>query len=354
MASIGIGILSFAHAHVSTYAREMSRWDDVRLLRAWDDDAERGESRSAEFGCRFSPHLEEVLDDPSIDAVIVASETSKHVDLVIPALEAGKAVLLQKPMAISVEDCDRICSAARRTGGRLDMAWQMRCDPVNRFMKRITEEGECGRIGTIRRRHCLNLLFNPAFATGPSRWHIDPELNLGMWMDDACHAADFLFWFLGKPVSVTAEIDNVLTDVAPDDTGMAIFRFGGGEFGLLYNASVTLAAEITTEIYGDRGALHHYYGDGVSTPHAPPDAAAVRQFVRDASPAWRDHRLPIPATHGERIAAVPRPWIDRLLSDAPPECDAEGGRVSTLMCLAAYESSRQGRRIVFGQDYPAL
>lgn len=345
MAAIHLGILSFAHGHVGVYCGQMAGWDDVRLVAAWDDDPARGAASAEKFGMTYRPHLEDVLGCREIEAVIVGSETNKHADLCVAAAEAGKHILLQKPMALSLADCDRIIDAVERAGVTLQMAFQMRCDPVNQRMKQWIDDGTVGKVGTLRRRHCLNLLFNEGFLTGPSRWHIDPVANMGMFMDDAVHAADFLLWLMGPPVSVTAEIDNVLTTCAPDDTGMAIYRFRDGAFGLLYNCSVTLGAEITTEIYGDQGTIHHYFGDGVSTPFAPEGAAPLKLYRRDAPKSWEEIRMPLPKTHGERIAAVPRPWIDLLKRGGVPECDARTGKLSTAMCLGAYESARTGRRV---------
>lgn len=346
MGRIGVGVISFAHGHVGAYCSRMKDWDDVRLVAVWDDDEARGQANAERFGTAFSPHLEDLLDRADVDAVIVTSETNKHAGHCVAAAAAGKHILLQKPMALTLDDCDAIIAAVDRAGITLRMAFQMRCDPVNQRMKQMVDDGALGRIGTLRRRHCLNLLFNETFVTGPSRWHIDPAANKGMFMDDAVHAADFLLWFLGKPVSVMAEIDNVLTTCAPDDTGMAIYRFESGAFGLLYNCSVTLGAEITTEIYGDQGTVHHYYGDGVSTGFAPPGAAPLKLYRRGEPQQWEEIRLPIPKAHGERIAAVPRPWIDMLLAGDDPDCDARCGRLSTAMCLAAYESAAAGRRIL--------
>jgi predicted dehydrogenase len=327
------------------YCNQMKGWDDVRLVAAWDDDEERGRKNAESFGMEFSPHLEDIVGRKDIDALIVTSETNKHGDLCVAAAAAGKQILLQKPMALSLEECDRIIAAVDKAGVTLRMAFQMRCDPVNQRMKQLIDEGVLGKIGTLRRRHCLNLLFNEAFVTGPSRWHIDPVANMGMFMDDAVHAADFLYWLLGEPRSVMAEIDNVLTTCAPDDTGMAIYRFADGAFGLLYNCSVTLGAEITTEIYGDQGTVQHSFGDGVSTPFAPEGAVPLKLYRRGEPSRWEEIPMPIPKSHGERIAAVPRPWIDMLKQGAAPDCDARGGRVSTAMCLGAYESAQSGRRI---------
>jgi predicted dehydrogenase len=198
----------------------------------------------------------------------------------------------------------------------------------------------------MRRRHCIPVLFNDSFVNGLTRWHIDPEKNMGMFMDDASHATDFINWIMGRPVSVMAEIDNTVTNVAPDDTGIAIYRYASGAMVVLLNSSVTLAGENTTEIYGDQGVLVQNYDDLVSTHLAPPGAAALRVYTRD-EPQWTDLGIPIPPHHGERIAGVPRSFIDCLKHDLAPPVTAEDGRISVEMVLGAYESAREGRRVTF-------
>ena len=212
------------------------------------------------------------------------------------------------------------------------------------LLKKWIEEGAVGRIGSLRRRHCINFLFNPTIATGPSAWHIDPIANIGMFFDDAVHAADFLYWLLGKPVSVMAEIDNILTTVAPDDTGIALYRWESGTMGVLFNSSVTLAGENTCEIYGDEGVIIQNYDDGVSVGHAPENAVALKLF-RKSTGKWEHFEFALPANHGERLAAIPRPFLDNLKAGNPPSITARDGRVSAQMCLAAYESAREGRRV---------
>ena len=345
---LGIGILSFAHGHVNAYANQIKGFDDAALAACWDDDEERGRRNADSFGIPFSPHLEDVLTRRDIDCVIVATETNKHADLCIAAMEAGKNVLLQKPMAITLRDCDRIIQTVEKTGVWFSLAFQMRCDPQNIAMKRLIEEGAVGRIGMIRRRHCIPVLFSKAFCEGPSKWHISPEANKGMFFDDATHALDWLFWTTGqKPVSVVAEIDNVLTNVAPDDTGVAIFRFADGMFADIFNASVTLAGENTTEIYGDKGVIIQNHGDSPSCGIKPGHPVGVKLYQSEkSSEGWQDLGIPIPGGHGERISGVARPFIDALKS-GKPMCSAQDGRISVEMCLACYRSSETGQRVRF-------
>lgn len=147
MAKLGVGILSFAHGHVRSYAGQIKTYDDAQLIACWDDDQQRGSQAAATYDIPYSPHLEDVLNRPDIDCVMIGSETNKHADLAVAALEAGKAVLLQKPMAITLADCDRIIETADRTGRWFSMAFQMRCDPQNIKMKQLVQEGAVGRLG---------------------------------------------------------------------------------------------------------------------------------------------------------------------------------------------------------------
>ncbi len=344
---IGIAILSWAHGHVNTYCNRIGQFEDARLVSCWDDDVERGRKNAEVFDIPFHAHLEEVLDDPQVECVIVASETNKHAELCITAARAGKSVLLQKPMALTLADCDRIIETVEKAGIWFSLAYQMRCDPQNIHMKRLVQEGAIGRVGIVRRRHCIPVLFNEAFINGPSRWHLSREANRGMWMDDASHPCDWLLWMFGRPKSVIAEIDNVLTDVASDDAGFAVFRYSDGMMAEIHNASITLAAENTTEIYGDKGVILQNYGDAPSCAVKPPNPIGVKLYqTGKPESGWQDQGIEVPAAHGERIAGVARPFVDALKS-GNTICSAREGRISVEMLLAAYESSAAGTRVNF-------
>ena len=347
---IGIGVISFAHGHAAIYGQRMLAYDDARLVACWDDDLTRGQETAAKFGMRFTPNLDELLSDPTIDAVIVTCETVHHPEMVIAAASAGKHILCQKPLALTLTDCDRMIAAVEQSGVKFMMAYQMRRDPSNLKLKELVDNDTLGRISLLRRRHCIPVLLNPSFVNGPSRWHFDPAKNMGMFMDDASHATDFIHWVMGKPTSVMAEIDNTITTMSPDDTGVAIYRFASGAMAVLTNSSVTLAGENTTEVYGDQGVIIQNHDDAPSTNvPLPPSAIALKLYTK-ASNAWQDLGIPIPANHAERIGAVPRTFIDCLLHDRTPDITAYDGRVSVEMVLGAYESARTGRRV----DFPLL
>jgi len=346
-AKIGIGVISFAHGHAAVYCERMESFDDVSLVACWDDNPSRGESTAARFGMRYSPHLEDLLGNPAIQGVIITCETNRHPQMAVAAAEAGKHILCQKPMALSLQECDRMAAAVERAGVKFMMAYQMRRDPSNILLKNLIDEGTLGKLGLLRRRHSISVLFDKGFVGGPTRWHFDPAQNMGMFMDDASHATDFIHWVMGRPASVMAEIGNTLTDMAPDDTGVAIYRFANGAMAVLVNSSVTLAGENTTEVYGDRGVLVQNHDDAPSTNiPLPREAAALKLFTRD-DPQWRYLDMPIPPSHRERLAGVPRPFIDCIKYDTEPDVTAQDGRVSVEMVLGAYQSAREGRRICF-------
>lgn len=345
MDKVRFGVLSHAHGHSSAYCRKMLGFDDVELTACWDDNEERGRAAAGEFGMEYRADAAAVAEDPNIDAVIVATETNRHAQYVELAARAGKAILCQKPLATTLDDCDRIIEAVRGSGVKFSVAFQMRYDPVNRKIKELVDAAAIGEIAVVRRRHCIGVLNNPSFFTGPTRWHVDPVANVGMFFDDAIHAADWFYWTFGPAKRVMAEIDNVVTGIAPDDNGVALFRFENGAIGTLFNGSTTVAGVNTTEIYGSEGTIVQDYGDAPSTSAPRPAGAGPLRMIRNGDARWKEFPLPIPASQGERIQAVPRPFVNYVRGLSGEHVSAEEGRKSVEMILGAYRSAREGRRI---------
>lgn len=343
---IRLGVVSFAHSHVNAYIESIAGFDDAHVVAAWDADRERGAAQCVKYSLDFEPDLDRLLARMDLDAVFVTSPTNRHAEHVLAAAQAGKGILLQKPMALTLEDCDAIIAAVGRYGVPFSMCYQMRVDPVNRRIKALLDEGAIGNIALVKRRHAIGALLQPSFAQ-PGNWHIDPVQNMGMFMDDASHAADWFYWMLGRPVSVIAEIDNVVTHSAPDDNGVAVYRFSKGEIGMLVNSSTMLAAESTSEFYGDRGTILHNYGDAPSSALPRPPGATALRIYRAGAGDWEDLGLAADTPHATRIRAVPRPLIDYLHGQGAPLATAEDGRVCIEMVLAAYQSAHEGRRVRF-------
>jgi len=344
---MNLAIIGFAHGHVDAYASEIRRMDDARIAAGWDHDAQRGAARCEAHGCEFVPDLERLLGREDIRGVIIGSETAHHADHVEAAARAGKDILLQKPMALTLADCDRIVRAVESSGVRLSMAWQMRCDPQNIWMRDAVRSGKIGKVTILRRRHGLTTQTWPDFENS---WHVNPALNRSIFMDDAAHPADFLAWVLGAPVSVMAEIATLVNPKIPDDNAAVVYRFEGGAIGILECSFTCVAAEETTIVVGDRGTILQSFGDGPSCGSAVPVAEGARglKYILSGETAWNVVDLPTPSNHGHRIAAVARPAVEFFLGQREAIATAQEGRLNVQMLLAAYESSATGRRVAIG------
>lgn len=339
-----IGILGFAHGHVGTYCNAWNKMprDTVRLVAGWDHDRARADAAQEQFKLSIEPSPAALLARADMDAVVIGAETSLHADLVEQAAAAGMAIVLQKPLALTLEQADRIVAAVERAGVAFTLAWQMRIDPQNLKMKELIAAGTLGRVLMVRRRHGLATHTWPGFETS---WHVKPELNRGMWADDACHAIDFLYWLLGRPQSVMAEIATRINPRVPDDQGIAIFRYADGTLAEVGSSFTCVAGENTTEITCEGGVIIQNYGDAVScNVPRPPGAVGLKWYLRDGE-GWIDSGIPSPASHGERIAALAPELLAFLQGRRPAIATAREGRDVLAMTLASYRSSEEGRRI---------
>lgn len=338
---MNIGILGLAHGHVHMYCsmwRKHPEWG-VCVAAAWDHDHSRI-AQAEKSGIRACASPSELL--AATDAVVIASETSLHAELVEQAAAAGKPVVLQKPLALTMEAADRIVTAVERGGIPFSLAWQMRTDPENIRIKEIVDVGTLGRIFMVRRRHGLSTHLWAGF---DEAWHVKPEFNLDIWADDAAHPADFVYWLLGMPESVTAEIGSFLNPKIPADNGIAIFRFPGGPIAEIGCSFTCVAGENTTEIVGEKGTIVQNYGDGpgTSVPRLP-GSVSLKWFIQ-GNPGWTIHDGPAPANQGERISALAKPLADFLNGRRPQIATAREGRDVLKMILASRESSRRGMRV---------
>jgi len=339
-----IAILGFAHGHVSLYC---DIWRDrpdlgIEVVSAWDHDAKRLADAAEKRSLKACESVPELLSQPGIEAVVIGAETSLHADLVIAAARAGKRIVLQKPMALTLAQADAIVAAVEETGVPFTLAWQMRVDPQNLRMKRLVQEGVLGRTLMVRRRHGLNTHLWPDFENS---WHVKPELNRGMWADDAAHAVDFIYWLLGWPRSVFAEVDTLLNPKVPDDQGIAVFRCADGAFAEVVSSFTVLAGENTTEIVGEKGCVIQNYGDvpSCNVPR-PKDAVGLKWMLR-GDKEWTDSGIPSPSAHAERIKGLAEPLAEFLHGRRPPIATAAEGRDVLRLILASYESSATGKRI---------
>ena len=349
--SIGVGILGFAHGHVNAYCNLWTQDPayDIKVAAGWDHDAARLANNAKSYGFTVCTSPEELLARPDVQAVVVASETSLHADLVEKAAAAGKMIAVQKPMALTLAQADRMVAAVERAGVPFTMAWQMRVDPQNVKVKEMVRSGELGKIFIVRRRHGLGVHTWPDFK---SLWHTKPDLNRDIWADDAAHAIDYIHWLLGVPESVTAEMDTLNDPQIPMDNGIAIFRYPGGPIAEVVCSFTCVAAENTTEVFAEKGSIIQNYGDvpSCNVPR-PTDACGLKWFTT-AKNDWTCSDIASPSGHGARINGLSGPLSDFFHGKCAPIATAEEGRTTLRMTLACYVSTREGRRVRL--DDPAI
>jgi predicted dehydrogenase len=347
MEAVGVGILGFAHGHANAYC---ARWRaapslGVRVLTGWDHDAARAQQACANHGIEPATSAQDLLARTDVGAVVIAAETSAHAELVEQAAAAGKAIILQKPIAVTMEQADRVVAAVRCAGVPFTMAWQMRVDPHNLQVKSLLQSGQLGRVFMLRRRHCLPTQLWKDF---DKSWHVQPSLNRDIFADDACHAIDFIYWLLGMPTSVVAEMGTLLNPAVPNDTAIAVFRYKDAAFAEVSCSFVALAGENTLEVVCERGVIVGNYGDVPSTSVARLPGSVQLKWYVEGTGAWAVSNIPDVMQQSERIAGLAAPLADFLHGKRPAIATAEEGRTVLQLVLACYESATKGRRIVLG------
>lgn len=339
-----IGILGLAHGHVNMYCSQWLKNSDldIQVTAAWDHDAERLATAAEAYGIQPCSTPVRLLEQDDIEAIVVASETSMHAELVELAAAAGKAIVLQKPMALNMEEAERIVAAVNAAQVPFTMAWQMRVDPENLRIKELIEAGTLGRIYQIRRRHCLGVLLNPGFE---SSWHVAPQYNRDIFADDAAHAIDFLYWILGMPQAVTARMFTAHKASMPNDHGIVIFDYPEGLLAEVSSSFASAAGENTTEVVGEKGVLIQNYGDGPSSQiRLDPNAPSLKWFLRE-SREWVVSDVAAPKTQGERISGLVAPLAEFLHGQRPPLAKVDEGYNVQRLVQACYEANDTGRRV---------
>ena len=340
---IKVGICGFAHGHVFSFALEWLRDPEkygVTVTGAWDHNQTRLADSLKQFPDSVKPYetLEALLDS-GIDAVVITSETAYHADHCEKAAEAGKDIILYKPMALTLVQADRIVETVKKNGVRLTMGWQMRADKQNARMREIAQNGELGKVCLFRRRHGLGVHTWKDF---DKTWHDNPVLNRDIFADDSSHPINLMQWMFGMPETVMCEMSTMINPKVPNDNGVALFKYANGMIAEISCSFTTSASEITTEMYCEKGSAQQYFGDNPAC-RIKHGENGLKWFVEGESD-WTDSGIPSPASHGERLKDQAEPMAE-FLNGGEPLCTAEEGRDSLRLVLACYLSQREGQRV---------
>jgi scyllo-inositol 2-dehydrogenase (NAD+) len=240
------------------YARDLSgRVPRARLAAVADRDAGLAERIANEFDVpRWYGEPRAVIDDPSVEAVVIVTPTHTHRDLVVAALERGKPVFCEKPPALSIADVTEMKRAVVRTGGFFQMGFMRRFDPG------YAAAHEQIRLGRIGRPVLFKSSSRDPFL--PSLEYADPRSSGGMFVDMGIHDFDLARWLIGDVASVQA-IGGVLQcpelrALGDIDNGIVSLTFADGRLGVVdLSRKGVYGYDIRTEVLGTDGALQVGY-----------------------------------------------------------------------------------------------
>jgi UDP-N-acetyl-2-amino-2-deoxyglucuronate dehydrogenase len=291
---------------------------------------------SAEFGVPCASQ-EDLLADPAVDVVCICTPSGQHAAQAIAAARAGKHVLVEKPMALSLDDADATVAACDRAGVKLGVVLQRRAEPLFQRIHRAIEAGDLGELtlGVVTMPyHRSQAYYEQADWRGT--WTLDGG---GVLMNQGIHLVDLLVWAMGDPVHVQAQADTLHRDIEVEDTLAATLRFANG-------ALATITATTTTapgfahriEIYGTGGCIQvegesverWELADPAQATVEPPQTAATA-----AAGAGSDPRGIAPTGH----IAIVRDFIQALRADRAPRVNSAEGRRSLAAVLAIYEAA---------------
>lgn len=236
-----IAFLGVAHIHSPSFIKRLSeRAQEFRVTAVWDEEPARARIAAAQLACPAKADYREILQDPTLDAVIICSETARHLELVTATAAAGKHLFVEKPLGMGAAEAYAMQRAVDAAGVIFQTGHFMRSMPVYRQLKAWVEAGVLGRITRARHSNvhqgALAGMFDPGrgpFADG-WLWMTDPARSgCGGFGDLGAHSLDILMWLLGDVSSVTAQVDNLLGKYACDEYGEGMLRFANGAIGTL-------------------------------------------------------------------------------------------------------------------------
>ncbi|HEV2528620.1 MAG TPA: Gfo/Idh/MocA family oxidoreductase [Thermomicrobiales bacterium] len=296
-----------------------------------------------EPGVSWHADYRELLQRPDIDLVAVCTPSGDHAAQALAALEAGKGVVVEKPLALSVQDGAAVVRAARERNLFLSVVSQRRTEPACRALRDALVGGHLGR---------------PVLAEALVRWSRDQRyydaapwrgtrsMDGGVLLNQAIHAIDLIVWLLGPVAEVSGATATLVRRIEAEDTAAATLRFVGGAIGVIAaTTAVTPGSPAELNVFAERGVVSLH------------DARVVR---------WEGAGLPPPPTAeqpgggGADPAAIGslghrRQWEDIIVAfqeGGDPLVTGEAGLATLATILAVEKASRTGRTV--RPDIPEL
>jgi inositol 2-dehydrogenase len=319
------------------YAQTLSQMrTEVNLAGVADQNVDLVKKVAGEFGIQncYSDHRE-LLANPQIDAVVVATSTHTHVQVVVDAADAGKHIFCEKPLALDLAGCDKANSAVRKAGVKFMVGFMRRFDPSYVKAKQLIAEGAIGTPvmykGVGRDPGCPDLKFAPRAVSG------------GLIMDMGIHDFDLARWLMGSEVVSVSTAGGCLVfpqlkEVGDIDNAVINLQFANGAIGNIdVSRNAVYGYDIRTEVLGSDGAI-------TIQRERKSDAILYSRggVTHDTIPAFME-RFP------EAYAAEILEFARALAEDRVPVVGGEDARLATAIGIAATQSLDEQRVVMLSE-----
>jgi len=312
--------------------------DGLELVAVCDTDPERAERAGAEWKVKHFTSYEKMLKDAKADVVTIATPSGLHAEQGVEAAQAGKHVVMEKPMAISLTGADALVHACDKAGVQLFVVKQNRLNPPVQLLKRAVDRD---RFGRIYMASCTVHWARPQEYYDQAPWRGTWEFDGGAFMNQASHYVDLIQWVMGPVESVMAKTATLARRIETEDSGIAILKFRSGALGSI---QVTMLAyprnlEGSLTILGEKGSAK-IGGTAVNKiehwEFAEPDDDDKLVEAANTNP---------PNVYGLGHQGYYRNVLSVLRGEAKPDTDGRAGRKSLELILGIYESAKTGREV---------
>lgn len=326
------------------YRRTYAGLQHVRVVSAVDvNEAEARQAAEELKSERASGRIEDVFA-ADVDAVVISTPNHLHAEHAIAALEAGKHVLLQKPMARSVAECDAILDASGRSGRTLGMYMNLLDHPLFRDIRRLVSEGRLGSIAVFSAR----LAHRGGLAWGGAdvNWRASRDsTGGGSFIQLAVHYQHLMRWLLGQQVTA---VQAVATNFAcphleGDDIMMAQYRLSGGSLGEIQTSWCCMEEHVS--LLGTKGSVH--YRDNHVVEFTADTGAFEGECLRvkgDGSFERFEDVLPPEWDDSENPWNQHRRFCEALATGSAPEVTGHDGREDVRLARECYAAAEEFAR----------
>jgi len=332
---IGCGAIAKRHANILASGGIQG----ASLVAVCDLDADKARAFAAPYGVVAYESIETMVREASIDAAVVLTPSGHHASLVTELAELVNAIVVEKPMALTLDDADQMIAACDRHRTRLFVVKQNRFNRPVMALRRALEAGRFGRLvlGTVRVRWC-----RPQSYYDAAKWRGTWAYDGGVLSNQASHHIDLLEWMMGPVDSVQAMSTRALARIEAEDTAAAILRFRNGALGIVEATTATRPKDLegSLSILGETGSVEI----GGFAVNELKTWAFSQPAVEDAT-VMQDHGLNPEHPFGYGHAAYYQHVVASIQNNTPQLVDGLEGRKSLELITAIYEAIETGREV---------